>query len=209
MEYEKIVEYINQLYEKKSFVKQEDFTAYMQLKEYIPTVNDEAACFLRLLIRLTKPKNILEIGTSVGYSTASMAFAVKEYGGQITTIEFDDKAADQAEKNFIKAGIYENIRIIRGDAREILQNLSGTYDLIFQDVDKKLYSALLDDCIRLLNRNGILLSDDALFPVIDLDEKWNDLIEPIHIYNEKVMCHPQLESVLIPIGDGIMMSVKK
>lgn len=209
MECEKITGYIDHLYEKKSFVKQEDFTAYMQFKEYIPTVNDEAACFLRLLIRLTKPKNILEIGTSVGYSTASMAFAVKEYGGQITTIEFDDKAADQAEKNFVKAGVSEYIKVIRGDATEILKNLTGTYDLIFQDVDKKLYSALLDDCIRLLDKNGILLSDDALFPVIDLDEKWSDLVEPVRKYNEEVIGCPKLESVLIPIGDGVMMSVKK
>ncbi len=209
MENEKITDYIDQLYEKKAFVKKESFTSYMQLKKYIPTVNDQEACFLRLLIRLIKPRKILEIGTSVGFSTASMALAAKEYGGRITTIEFDDKAADQAERNFIKTGVSDYINILKGDAVKILHDLNDTYDLIFQDVDKRLYPVLLDDCIRLLNKNGVLLSDDVLFPVIELDEIWNNQIEPISEYNKKIISHSQLESVLLPIGDGIMMSVKK
>jgi len=209
MEHEKITEYINQLYDKKSHLKQKEYTAYMQLRDYIPTVDDEAARFLRLIIKLTRPKNILEIGTSVGFSTTSMALASKEYGGHITTIEFDEKSADQAEKNFKKAGVYDCITIIRGDAVEILHGLTDTYDLIFQDADKKLYSAMFDDCIRVLSSNGVLLSDDALFPVMELDSKWNDLIEPIKAYNEKVINCPILESVLLPIGDGMMMSVRR
>lgn len=209
VENEKITDYIDQLYEKKAFVKKESFTSYMQLKKYIPTVNDQEACFLRLLIRLIKPRKILEIGTSVGFSTASMALAAKEYGGRITTIEFDDKAADQAERNFIKTGVSDYINILKGDAVKILHDLNDTYDLIFQDVDKRLYPVLLDDCIRLLNKNGVLLSDDVLFPVIELDEIWNNQIEPISEYNKKIISHSQLESVLLPIGDGIMMSVKK
>ena len=72
-----------------------------------------------------------------------------------------------------------------------------------------MYPVLLDDCIRLLNKNGVLLSDDVLFPVIELDEIWNNQIEPISVYNKKVISHSQLESVLLPIGDGIMMSIKK
>ena len=209
MEFEKITDYIQALYQKKPFLKQADYTSHMKLKGYIPTVDDEMACFLRLLIRIAKPKNILEIGTSVGFSTVSMALAAKGYGGRITTIEYDRRAADQAEENFMKAGVLECVMIKRGDAREILRNLSGEYDLIFQDVDKKLYDVLLDDCIRLLKKDGILLSDDALFPVLGLDKKWGDLAEPVGKYNELVIGCSRLESALLPIGDGVMVSVKK
>lgn len=209
MESEMITKYINDLYSKKLFLKEEDYTSHMQLKQYVPTVDNEAACFLRLLIRIAKPKNILEIGTSVGFSTASMALAVKEYGGHITTIEFDKKAADQAEINFAKANVSEIITLKRGNARYILKDLKCQYDMIFQDVDKRLYPVLLSDCIRLLNHNGILLSDDALFSLMDLDEKWSSQIEPIRQYNELIMANPSLESILLPVGDGIMMSVKK
>lgn len=208
MESERIAAYIHDLYEKKSFLRQTQFTSSMNLKEYIPTVDDEVACFLRVLIQAVRPVKILEIGTSVGYSTASMALAVKEYGGHITTIEFDDKAAEQAEKNFLNVGVSEFITLKCGDAAKILPELTGQYDLIFQDVDKKLYPVLLNDCIRILRKGGIMIADDALFPILELDQKWEDQIEPIRNYNELVMESPQLDSVLLPIGDGIMMSTK-
>ncbi len=208
MEFEKVSEYIHELYKNKPFLSQHNYTSGMELQDYTPTVDDEAAAYLRLILKITQPKRILEIGTSVGFSTASMASVAKTYGGHITTIEFDEKVADQAEKNFLKAGLTAYITVKRGDAREILHDLTEPYDLIFQDVDKRLYPVLLNDCIRLLNKGGILLSDDALFPVFDMEEEWGHLVEPIRQYNEIVMKHPQLDSVLLPIGDGIMMSAK-
>jgi len=208
MDYDKVTEYIQSLYKNKEYLLQEKYVKNMEVKNYIPTVDDCTANLLRLLIKLLKPKKILEIGTSVGYSTTSMALEIEEYGGHITTIEFDEKVADQAESNFKAAGVDKSITLLRGDALAIIEKLEGEYDMIFQDVDKKLYSQLLPNCANLLKKGGILLSDDALFPVMDLDPKWTDQIEPIKKYNEEIMKFKGLDSVLLPIEDGIMFSIK-
>lgn len=201
--------YIEKLYEQKGEMNRREFINKTELKEFIPVVDDDVARFLKLIIEITKPKRILEIGTSIGYSAASMAYMVKEYGGRITTIEYDEKVAAQARKNFISAGVQEVIDLKIGDAREIIPGLEEKYDLIFQDVDKRLYPLLFNDCLRLLNKGGLLLAEDTLFPVLDLEEKWHDLIEPIEEFNEMVVSCPHLDSTLLPIGDGVIIAVKK
>lgn len=201
--------YIEKLYEQKGEMNRREFINKTELKEFIPVVDDDVARFLKLIIEITKPKRILEIGTSIGYSAASMAYMVKEYGGRITTIEYDEKVAAQARKNFRSAGVQEVIDLKIGDAREIIPGLEEKYDLIFQDVDKRLYPLLFNDCLRLLNKGGLLLAEDTLFPVLDLEEKWHDLIEPIEEFNEMVVSCPHLDSTLLPIGDGVIIAVKK
>lgn len=203
-----ISEYIEKLYEQKGEMNRIEFINKTELKEFIPVVDDDVARFLKLIIQITKPRRILEIGTSIGYSTASMAHMVKEYGGRITTIEYDEKVAAQAKKNFKNAKIQEVIDLKIGDAREIIPALKEKYDLIFQDVDKRLYPLLFNDCLRLLYKGGLLLAEDTLFPVLDLEEKWHDLIEPIKEFNEMVVSCPQLDSTLLPIGDGVIIAVK-
>jgi caffeoyl-CoA O-methyltransferase len=201
--------YIEKLYEQKGEMNRREFINKTELKEFIPVVDDDVARFLKLIIEITKPKRILEIGTSIGYSAASMAYVVKEYGGRLTTIEFDEKVGAQARKNFRSAGVQEVIDLKIGDAREIIPGLEEKYDLIFQDVDKRLYPLLFNDCLRLLNKGGLLLAEDTLFPVLDLEEKWHDLIEPIEEFNEMVVSCPHLDSTLLPIGDGVIIAVKK
>lgn len=203
-----ISEYIEMLYEQKGEMNRREFINKTELKEFIPVVDDDVARFLKLIIQITKPRRILEIGTSIGYSATSMAYMVKEYGGRITTIEYDEKVAAQAKKNFENAKVQEVIDLKIGDAGEIIPDLKEKYDLIFQDVDKRLYPLLFNDCIRLLNKGGLLLAEDTLFPVLDLEEKWHDLIEPIREFNEMVVSCPQLDSTLLPIGDGVIMAVK-
>lgn len=209
MEYDKIYEYIEDIYEQNTKVTRKEFIEKTQLKEFIPVVDQDVARFLKLMIKIVKPKRILEIGTSIGYSTTSMAQIVKEYGGKITTVEYDEKAAGQAKINFINAGVDDVIEIKLGDARKIIPKLKEEYDLIFQDVDKRLYSLLFKDCLRILKTGGILMADDALFPVMDLDERWNDQIEPIRQFNELIAACPELDSTLLPIGDGVIVAVKK
>jgi predicted O-methyltransferase YrrM len=119
-DYKKITRYIESLYKSKEYLLQKSYVKDMEVKKYIPTVDDCTANFLRLLIKLTKPMNILEIGTSVGYSTTSMALEVKEYGGKITTIEFDENVASQAEQNFKNAGVDNTITLLKGDAMDIV-----------------------------------------------------------------------------------------
>ncbi len=206
MTLETINEYIANLY-----ADQEGRDLYVkktELKEFIPVVDDDVARLLKLLLRLVNPKRVLEIGTSIGYSTTSMAQVVKVYGGKIFTVEFDEQVAAQARKNFERAGVSDCIELLVGDAQAIVPQLEAGFDFIFLDVDKRLYSKLLPDCIRLLRRGGVLAVEDTLFPVIDLDPKWQHLIEPIDEFNRLVFASNELESTVLPIGDGVTVAVK-
>lgn len=209
MNFEEMNNYINNLYRESEEINRSRFIEKTKLKEFIPVVDDDVARMLKIIIQIARPMNILEIGTSIGYSAVSMAQIVKEYGGKITTIEFDETVAAQAKENFIAAGVDKFIDIKMGDAREIIPNLSEKYDMIFQDVDKKLYPVLLDSCIRALKSGGILVAEDTLFPVLDLDEKWHDLIAPIEEFDKLVISSKELNSTLLPIGDGLIIAVKQ
>lgn len=164
---------------------------------------------LQTWVKIIRAKNILEIGTSIGYSATSMAQIVKEFKGHITTIEYDKNVAEQAKENFIKSEVDDIIDIKIGDAKEIVPNLNKKYDLIFQDVDKRLYPILLEDCIKLLRPGGLLVAEDTLFPIIDLDHKWHYLIPSIEEFNKLVINDDRLESTILPIGDGVTIALKK
>ena len=209
MDLVKINKYIENLYKDKEEMNRKRFQNETQLKDFIPVVDDDVARFLKLLIKIIKAKDILEIGTSIGYSATSMAQIVKEFEGHITTIEFNKKVAKQAKENFIKSGVADIIDIKIGDAKEIVPNLNNKYDLIFQDVDKRLYPVLFEDCIKLLKPGGILVAEDTLFPVIDLDPKWYYLIPSIEEFNKLIKNDTRIESTILPIGDGVTIALKK
>ena len=207
---EKTGEWIESLYRQKETLTKEDFIRLTDWKDFIPVVDDDVARFLRLLLTMKKPKRILEIGTSIGYSATNMALSAREFGGRIVTLEYDPKAAAQAERNFRRAGVDSVIEIRQGDALEILPKLADdSFDLVFQDADKRLYSHLLPDCIRVLAPGGVFLADDALFPAMELDEKWRDLIPPVEEFDRRIAASPELVSTLLPIGDGLICAVKK
>jgi len=202
--------YIENLYNVTASLQRKDFVNKTGWKDFVPVVDDDAARFLQLTLQMKKPKNILEIGTSIGFSATCMALTVREYSGTITTIEFDPTAAEQAKINFVRSGVDKIIQILVGDACQIVPSFSDdSFDLIFQDVDKRLYPCLLKDCIRILKPGGIFVADDALFPVMNLDAKWNDQVEPMRRFNRLVVDSPELNSTLLPIGDGMIVAVKK
>lgn len=210
MNWKRVNAYIESLYENRKLT-QKQYTKASELKDFAPVVDDDVARMLQVLITLVKPQKILEIGTSVGFSTVSMAKAVKNYGGKITTIEFDAKVAEQAVKSFERQKVADQIEVRIGDAREIIPILTEEYDFIFQDVgDKELYAALLDDCVRLLKPGGLLVAEDTLFPVTLFPVfKWAKWREALAKFNNKVADCPLLESTLLPIGDGFTVAVKK
>ena len=209
MDSEKISEYIESLYEGKNDLARREFIEKTAWKDFVPVVEEDAARFLRVLLAVKRPKEILEIGTSIGYSAANMALAARAYGGHITTVESDETAAEQAHRNFVRAGVDGMVRILRGDALEVLPSLpDGSFDLVFQDVDKRLYARLLPDCIRVLRPGGVFLADDALFPVMDLDPKWDGLIQPVAEFDRQVAGSSAFCSTLLPIGDGVIFAVK-
>ncbi|MBU2702785.1 putative O-methyltransferase YrrM [Sporomusaceae bacterium BoRhaA] len=212
MDFKKASAYIERLYEKRKLTKKQ-YIETTELKEFGTVVDDDVARMLQVLITLVRPRKILEIGTSVGFSTVSMAKVIKQYGGKIVTVEIDRDVARQAVKNFEREGVKEQIEVRIGDARAIISSMNEEFDLIFQDVgDKKLYGEMLEDYIRVLKPGGVLLAEDTLFPVFDFGSDFSDLTqmcEALDIFNKKIADCPQFESTLLPIGDGLTVAVKR
>ena len=160
----------------------------------------------QLLFVLTKAlgaKRILELGVAVGYSTMYMARALPE-GGRITAMEWDADIAAEAKANFDRTGLGDKIDLVIGDAREMVKDLEpGTFDLIFMDFEKEMYSDALPDCVRLLREGGTLLTDNVAF------RSSGD-------FNQRLAEHPELDTSFIfgtfykhsPDDDAISLSVK-
>jgi predicted O-methyltransferase YrrM len=205
MEFEKLTNYIEDIYRDYGMTSTDEFVGATGMKDFCPVIQTETARLLMLLLRAKRPEKVLEIGTSIGYSAASMARVVKEWGGRIITIEFDEKVADQARKNFESAGVSGVIEVLIGDALELVPRMKERYDFIFLDPFNDIYHRLLEDCVNLLNRGGMLVADDTLFPVL----KREGLDSPLHEYNKRVARNADLESTILPVGDGVTIAVKK
>lgn len=180
----------------------------------VPIIRREMQSFMRTLLAMQQPKRILEVGTAVGFSTLLMC----EYGAQdvqITTIENYEKRIPLAKENFKKAGREQQITLMEGDAGQILKELEGTYDLIFMDAAKGQYIHWLSDVLRLMHPGSILLSDNVL--------QEGDLIESHYLverrnrtiykrmreYLYELTHHPDLTTSILPLGDGVTLSIKK
>lgn len=205
MEFEKVTEYIAGLYKDYEIASTEEFVSKTEAKDFCSVIQTETARLMRALLRFKRPQTILEIGTSIGYSATSMATVAKDWGGRIITIELDEGVAEQAERNFAAAGVADVVEILVGDALDLLPRMEGSYDFIFLDSFNVVYPRLLADCVRLLNHGGMLVADDTLFPVL----KEGSRGAPLDEYNRRVAMDANLESTLLPVGDGVTIAVKK
>ncbi|WP_167957988.1 O-methyltransferase [Anaerosporobacter faecicola] len=202
--------YIEDLYKESGTLSQKSFIDKTEWKDFVPVIEDDVVRFLKIMLQVKKPMKILEIGTSIGFSATSMALIAKKYGGTITTIEFNPLAQKQAEKNFLRYGVDKTVQIMYGDACKILPQIADeSFDLIFQDVENRLYPQLQQDCVRILKTGGIFIADDTLFPVMDLGEQLKDQVEPTNQFNHMIANSSQLESTLLPIGDGVVIGIKR
>ena len=180
----------------------------------VPIIRPETASFLLFLISLKKPLSILEVGTAVGYSAIRMS-EVMPAGATITTIEKYPPRIDEAKRNFARAPRGCDITLLEGDAADILKTLDKPYDLIFMDAAKGQYIHFLDDVLRLLAPEGVLVSDNVLQDGdvarsrYAIERRDRTIHKRMREYLEVVKNHPQLETSIVPIGDGITMSVKK
>jgi len=172
----------------------------------LPIIPLATARLLSFLVAAIRAERILEIGTAIGYSTIWLARAAQRHGGHVTTIEISERLAEEAQENIERAGLMEAVTILIGDAERIVPRLTDPFDLIFQDGAKRLYPRLLSDCLRLLRKGGLLVADDALFPVMEVGEAW---AEAVHRYNEMIFARHDLESVILPVGDGVAVSLKR
>lgn len=183
------------------------------IADFVPIIRKDMQAFLKFMMRLCKPKNILEVGTAVGFSALLMSeYAPKAH---ITTIENYEKRIPIARDNIAKAGKSASIDLIPGDATEILPTLTDTYDFIFMDAAKGQYINFLPEIMRLLSKGGILVSDNVLqdgdiiesrFAVVRRDRTIHTRMRE-YLYTLKHM--EGVSTVILPVGDGITVTVKE
>ena len=184
------------------------------LRDRVPIIRKEMQSFLKVLLMIKRPMRILEVGAAVGFSSILMSEYMPE-GGHITTIENYDKRIPIARANFKRAGKEEQIDLIEGDALEVMHDLEGPYDLIFVDAAKGQYIHYLPEVMRLLGTDGVLVSDNVLQEgdIIEsrfaVERRKRTIRSRMREYLYELKHHDQLQTSIIPLGDGVALSVKR
>ena len=209
---ERIVSFIN------SFDREDSEICMTIEKEarstYVPIIRKEMGALLKVFMAMQRPKNILEVGTAVGYSSILMGENT-DADTRITTIENYDKRIPIARENFVRAGMENKITLIEGDAGEVLKTLTGPYDFIFMDAAKAQYIVILPDIIRVLAPGGVLVTDNVLQEGDIIESRYGvtrrnrTIYDRMREYLYAVTHSEKLQTSIVPIGDGITISVKK
>ena len=209
---ERIVDYINSLDKGNSPVC--NAIEKEALADGVPIIRKEMGNLLKVLLLLKRPQKILEVGTAVGYSSILMSENMPQ-NCRITTIENYEKRIPVAKNNFKRAGKEEVITLLEGDAMDILKELDGTYDFIFMDAAKGQYINFLPELLRLMPAGGLLISDNVLQEGDIVESRYGVTRRNRTIHTRMreyiyTLAHAeQLETSIVPIGDGITLSVKK
>lgn len=179
------------------------------LEEHIPIIMDDTLEVVDKILKETKPKKILEIGTAVGYSAMCFSKYLQE-DGIIDTIERDEERIVEAKVNIEKVGVAEKINILEGDAVEILPTLTGKYDMIFIDAAKGKYPFFLKEALRMLEKNGVILADNILYKGYVMSDynkhKQRTAVRNLREYIHEVTEDPNLETEILEVGDGLAIS---
>lgn len=209
---ERLVTYINSLDTGNTEIL--DIIEKEAIESYVPIIRKEMQSFLKLLLAVKKPARILEVGTAVGFSAVLMA----EYNpvtARITTIENYEKRIPLAQENFKRAGKESQITLLQGDAAVILKTLEETYDLIFMDAAKGQYIHFLPEVVRLLAKDGILVSDNVLQDGDIIESRFavtrrnRTIHKRMRDYLFELTHKEELVTSILPIGDGITVSSRK
>ncbi|HJA12969.1 MAG TPA: O-methyltransferase [Candidatus Mediterraneibacter merdipullorum] len=208
---ERIVTYINSLDTGNSALL-EEIEKEARAAE-VPVIRREMQSFLKVLLMLAQPGRILEVGTAVGFSALLMSEYAPE-GSRITTIENYAKRIPIARENFRRAGKENQITLVEGDAADVLKEMDGVYDFIFMDAAKGQYIHYLPDILRLLGEGGCLVSDnvmqdgDVTESRFAVERRDRTIHARMREYLWEIKHHPQLVTSILPLGDGVAVSVK-
>ncbi len=210
-EYNINYEYITR-YIRRTMKKSEGLLA--QIEEYarvneVPIAQPETIRLIENLIHILPSKRVLEIGSAIGYSSIIMANA----GADVTTIERDENMFEALFSNIDRAGHSKNIHVHKGDALEILGTLDGQYDFIFVDAAKGQYMEFLPHCMRMLKVGGIMFSDNILYKgMVATDELYKrrkvTIIRRLRNYLDTICNMDELNTVIVPVGDGAAISYR-
>jgi predicted O-methyltransferase YrrM len=209
--YEYIIRYLRdtipksegQLLEMEQYAKQNE----------VPISQPESIRMIEVLLKMMRAEKILEIGSAIGYSAIRMS---KATNAEVVTVELSDEMADIAEANFKKAGLSEKIRLIRGDGRQVLEEMAGEelFDVIFVDAAKGQYMEIFDDCTRLLKKGGVLISDNILYKGMTATDELVvrrkiTIVRRLRAYLEMLKNNKNFSTAIVPIGDGVAISFKE
>jgi len=200
---------------RKDIPKREGVLA--ELEEYakinsVPIVQPETAQLLEVLAAMKRPERVLEVGCAIGYSAILMAQHIQK-GGTLTSLEWDADMAEIARQNIKKAGLSDVINVIHNDAKEVIPTLTAQYDIIFLDGPKAHYIYMLNDCIRLLKKGGILIADNVLYKGMTADDnhvirRKITIVKRLRRFISAQMQRGELKTAVLPLGDGVTVAVK-
>jgi predicted O-methyltransferase YrrM len=209
---EKVVHYLEHLIQDRTeFLQQLEQFAQENSVPIMDVVGMET---MLQILRLHKPKRIFEIGTAIGYSAIRMALALP--GVQVVSVERDEIRYQQAVENIKKAGLENRITVVFGDALEVYADIKDMepFDSIFIDAAKGQYQKFFEYYQTCLTESGVIISDNVLFKGIVAEEEVENkriktMVRKLKTFNEFIINHPSYDTAILPVGDGIAISVKK
>ncbi len=209
---EKVTEYLDGLY--RPLTPQLEKLRQEAEEEGVPVILRDTERFLAVMLAVTKPSRILEIGAAIGYSSSCFAEICGE-GTEIVTLESDSIMCSRAEENIGRLGYKDRIRVYPGDAKETLQELEGPFDFVFIDAAKSHYRIFFDGALKLCREGSVLVCDNVLMKAktaseeYDPKKKYRTSIRRMREFLLYITASEQVETCVFPAGDGISVSVVK
>ncbi len=171
-------------------------------------VSPEQAALMQILLRLRGAREVVEVGTLAGYSAIAMARALPP-DGRVRTLELLDAHADFADEWIARSDVAGRVDVLRGDARAVLPTLEDrSADACFLDADKSGYDVYLTECLRILRPGGLVMVDNAFaFGQLFQEHPTDREVPAVIAFNERMAAEHRVESVIVPIGDGLWVGV--
>lgn len=203
--------YINSLIKDEDF-KLEQFRKNC-LERQLPIIHKEVGQFIKLVIKSINAKNIIEIGTNVGFSSIFMTKAMN-CQGKVVTIERSEKFYLEALENIKSFNLENNIKVFFGDAIEILDTIDGNFDMAFIDAAKSYYQTFFDKCVEKMKSGGIIISDNVLYQgMIATDDlvvrRKKTLVRHMREFLENISKDDRYITSVLPLGDGLAVTLIK
>ena len=178
------------------------------LKRHIPIIMDDTLEKIKEVLKEENPNRILEIGTAVGYS--ALCFARYSENAIIDTIEIDEERYNEAVQNIKKIGFKDRINLILGNAVDIIPTLENKYDIIFIDAAKSKYSIFLEEGLKLINNNGLILADNVLYKGYVMSDynkhKQRTAVRHLREYIKEISENEKMKIEILDIGDGLAIT---
>ncbi|MGH1362814.1 MAG: O-methyltransferase [Calditrichia bacterium] len=185
----------------------EEMEQYAAQKRF-PIAGPLVGKFLQLMVRTSRAKNILECGGGFGYSAVWMAEVLPD-DGKIVSIDYSEDNAARGTAYLKKAGHSKKVQFLSGDVMALLPQMNEWYDLIFNDVDNHFYPELLPLILPKLKPGGMLITDNVLWRAKVVGENPDNTTRAVLQYNEMLHQSPELETSILPLRDGLAISIKQ